>query len=63
MAMDTKQSLESILFLQGEPISVERLSKLLGEKKEQVTRALEELREDYKERGIVLLEKEGYWQF
>lgn len=60
--MDIKQALESILFLQGEPISVEWLSKLLGGKKEQVARALEELREDYKERGIVLLEKGGYWQ-
>lgn len=61
--MDIKQALESILFLQGEPISAERLSKLLGEKKEQVAGALEELREDWKERGIVLLEKNNEWQF
>lgn len=61
--MNIKQALESILFLQGEPISVERLSKLLGEKKERVTRALEEIRSDSQERGIVLLEKKGEWQF
>ncbi|MDO8560658.1 MAG: SMC-Scp complex subunit ScpB [bacterium] len=61
--MDTKQSLESILFLQGEPISVERLSKLTGKKKEQILKSLEELCEEYKERGIVVMEKNGEWQF
>ncbi|MFY9461651.1 MAG: SMC-Scp complex subunit ScpB [Candidatus Sungiibacteriota bacterium] len=61
--MELKHAIESILFLQGEPISIERLSKLLGEKKEQVAGALEELREDCKERGVVLLEKNGEWQF
>ena len=63
IVMEMKQALESILFLQGEPISVERLSKLLGEKKEQVAKALEELRDDYKKRGMVLLDKNGEWQF
>lgn len=61
--METTRIIESILLVQGEPISIERLSKLLKEKKEVITKAVSELRESYKDRGIVLIEKGGEIQF
>lgn len=61
--MNLKSSLESILFLHGEPMAVSRLSKVLGAKKDEITEALEELREEYRERGIVLIQNGDEWQF
>ncbi len=60
--MELKHIIESILFLHGEPISIERLAKLAKEKKAAVEAALDLLRADYKGRGIALLEKNGEWQ-
>jgi len=61
--MELKHIIESLLFVSGEPISFGRLSKLAGAKKDAVEGALRELREDYKSRGIVILEKNGELQF
>ena len=60
--MKLKHILESILFIQGEPISIERLSKLVKEKRAAVEEALNELRADLGERGIVLLGKDGEFE-
>ena len=61
--MELKHIIESILFLHGESISLERLAKLTKEKKEEVRSAMTSLRADYAGRGVVLLEKNGQFQF
>jgi len=61
--MDLKSSLESILFLHGEPMAVSRLAKTIGAGKADIEKALAELREEYRERGIVLIENRDAWQF
>lgn len=49
--------------MNGEPISIERISKFTKAGKKAVEEALEELRKDYAGRGIVILEKGGSIQF
>ncbi|MBI2640113.1 MAG: SMC-Scp complex subunit ScpB [Candidatus Sungbacteria bacterium] len=61
--MALKHIIESLLFVNGEPISIGRLSKLAGIKKDAVEEALGELKNDYRDRGIVLIEKDGEVQF
>lgn len=56
-------SIESILFVAGEPISVEKLKKILHSTKEDVEHALEKIKTDYADRGIVLVQKGDAWQF
>lgn len=58
-----KAKIESILFLEGAPISLEKLAKLIGEKKTRIEEALVELRSDYQKRGIRLLSNNDEWQF
>ena len=58
-----KSAIESILFIHGEPVAISRLAKISGAAKKEIEKALEELRHEYRERGIVLLEKDGQWQF
>ena len=58
-----KQAIESILFLHGEPIAVARLAKATSAKAAEVKFALEELRGEYQERGIVLVQNGDDWQF
>ncbi len=60
---DLLSSIESILFVTGEPISVEKLKKILSVSKEDIENALEKLKTDYENRGIVLMQKENEWQF
>lgn len=61
--MELKHKIESILFVTGEPVSEKKLVKVLEATQEEVRRALEELRNDYNNRGIVILQKEEEWQF
>lgn len=61
--MNIKSAIESILFLQGEPMAVSRIAKIAGAPKKEVERALRELAEEYRERGIVLVENGEEWQF
>lgn len=61
--VNLKSSLESILFLHGDPMAVSRLTKILGAGKGEIEKALAELREEYRERGIVLIENRDEWQF
>lgn len=55
--------IESLLLLSGEPISEDRLSKVLKKPKPEVESALKELAEHYGERGIRLISAHGSWQF
>lgn len=61
--MKLKQEIESILFVTGEAVSEKKLAKVLGKSEEEIKQALEELRNDYHDRGIVVLQKEDEWQF
>lgn len=58
-----KHKIESILFVTGEPVSEKKLAKALEISQGEVRQALEELRGDYNNRGIVVLQKEDEWQF
>ena len=61
--MAPKSAIESLLFIQGEPLAVSRIMKITGETKAAVTSALRELADEYRERGIVLVENGDEWQF
>lgn len=61
--MELKHKIESILFIIGEPVSEKKLAKILEVPQEETRKALEELRSDYANRGIVILQKEDEWQF
>lgn len=58
-----KSAIESILFIQGEPLAVSRLVKITSAKKADVESALRELAGECRERGIVLVENGDEWQF
>lgn len=61
--MNLKSTIESVLFVHGEPISSEKLVKVCRAKKDEIRTALDELKSEYAERGIVILEKDGACQF
>lgn len=61
--MNLKSIIESILFLQGEPLAVASIVKFAGAPKREVLTALGELAEEYRERGIVLMVNGEEWQF
>lgn len=61
--MELKHKIEAILFVTGEAVSEKKLLKVLEKPREEVCQALEELRSDYNNRGIVVLQKEDEWQF
>ncbi|MDP3727788.1 MAG: SMC-Scp complex subunit ScpB [bacterium] len=61
--MNLKSTIESILFIQGEPLVISRLVKITGAKKAEVESALRELAAECRERGIVLVENGDEWQF
>jgi segregation and condensation protein B len=59
-----KSIIESLLFASDKPIPVKKLQELTGEKNgEWVTAAVESLRTDYADRGVVLHEVAGGFQF
>lgn len=60
--MNLKAIIETILFVHGEPIGIEKLSVISKSSEKEVEAALGEFRDDYKERGLVLLEKDGEYQ-
>lgn len=61
--MNVKSAIESILFVQGEPLAVSRLAKVTGAKKAEVVSALQHLAAEYRERGIQLVSNGEEWQF
>lgn len=56
--MDLESKIEAILFWKGEPMSRKKLSEILKAGEEDVDVAILKLKENLKERGIVLLEKD-----
>lgn len=60
--MNLKSAIESVLFLQGEPMAVSRIAKIVGAPKKEIEKALEELARDYRERGIILIQNNDEWQ-
>lgn len=51
--------IEAVLFWKGEPISRKKLSEILKVGQTEINESLERLKENFKERGIVLIEKEN----
>ncbi|TCK06371.1 SMC-Scp complex subunit ScpB [Phorcysia thermohydrogeniphila] len=60
---EVKRAVEAAIFLSQEPVSEKVLSERLGFEIEEVKKALEELVEDYAERGIVLKKVAGGYRF
>lgn len=57
--METEKKIEAILFWKGEPISRKRLAEILKLGQVEINDSIEKLKENLKERGIVLLEKDN----
>jgi|SRR3989344_693030 len=60
--MNLQSIIETILFVHGEPLSLEKLAKAAKANKEETKQALTALNDTYSERGIILLEKDGLFQ-
>ena len=60
--MNLKSIIETILFARAEPTDLKTLAKITKHTGKEVMAALGELAHDYRERGFVLLEKDGMWQ-
>jgi segregation and condensation protein B len=57
--MDLDKKIEAILFWKGEPISRKKLSEILKVGQTEINESLERLKENLKNRGVVLIEKEN----
>lgn len=57
--MDLAKKIEAILFWKGEPISRKKLSEILKIGQIEINESLEKLKENLKDRGIVLIENEN----
>ena len=57
--MNLEKQIEAILFWKGEPISRKKLSEILKVGDIEISESIEKLKENLKERGIVLLQKEN----
>ncbi|MBI5152969.1 MAG: SMC-Scp complex subunit ScpB [Parcubacteria group bacterium] len=58
-----KKSIEALLFVHGEPLSSREIAKMVKIKEDEVLRILDELKEEYRERGVVLLAHGGNFSF
>jgi segregation and condensation protein B len=58
-----QRSIEAVLFVASEAISIKALAKLTGAEESDVTVALQRIDEDFAERGIVLREVAGGYRF
>jgi len=58
-----QQSIEAVLFVASEAVSIKALSKLTGAEEADVTLALQRIDEQFAERGIVLREVAGGYRF
>jgi segregation and condensation protein B len=58
-----QQSIEAVLFVASEAISIKALAKLTGAEEADVTMALQRIDEQFAERGIVLREVAGGYRF
>ncbi len=57
--MNLEQKIEAILFWKGEPISCKKLGEILHVGQVEINESVEKIKENLKERGIVLQEKEN----
>jgi segregation and condensation protein B len=57
--LEVKSLIESLLFVADEPVTVERLAAAIGAQRVEVEEALEELGEEYEQRGLRLQHKGG----
>ena len=57
-----KSTIESLLFISNRPLSKKELAKITEQKINKVEDALKELVEEFKERGIKILENGQEWQ-
>ena len=53
---------ESILFVYGEPLEIERLAVIAGKSEDEIRGALANLAKSYADRGLTLVEKDGAYQ-
>ncbi len=58
-----QRSIEAVLFVASEALSIKTLSKLTGAEETEVARALQQIAEDFGDRGIVLREIAGGYRF
>ena len=58
-----KSVLESLVFANGGPITIDELADAVGISKETVSGVLEEMRQEWHNRGIVLMAHDGMYQF
>jgi len=56
--MELEKQIEAILFWKGEPISKKKLAEILAVEQSEINEAIEKIKENLKNRGIVLQEKE-----
>lgn len=54
-----EQKIEAILFFKGEPMSRKKLSEFLGVGQTEINESIEKLKENFKNRGIILQEKDN----
>lgn len=57
--MELKSKIEAVLFFKGEPLSLKELAHILKTSEKEIEEAIFILKEDLKERGIVIMEKEN----
>lgn len=60
--MNLKSALEALFFAHGEPMPLKKISAILDKKEDEISSLLGELRNDYRDRGLTLMEKNGEWQ-
>jgi segregation and condensation protein B len=57
--MNLEAKIEAILFFKGEPVSRKKLSEILKVGQTEINESIEKLKENLKERGVALIEKEN----
>lgn len=60
--MNLKSIVETILFVHGEPMALDKLAQITKIQKEAVLKALNELKKDYEGRGLAILAKDERYQ-
>jgi segregation and condensation protein B len=58
-----QRSIEAVLFVASEALSIKTLAKLTGAEETEVARALQQIAEDFGDRGVVLREIAGGYRF
>lgn len=60
--MNLKSIIETILFVHGEPITLERLANIAGAREEDARESLNELIHEYTNRGFCIMQYDGTYQ-